>query len=344
MITPVELRRRVDQGLRQEGRSALTDLEWQYAREQRWIEGTSGEDIAEIVLNVVEARRTFGSDAKVKPVKLEHGAPGARKYALSLLVAEHARARPDVREFRKEHLADQPVPITEVQEWVLQKAATDGTPTIWADEVPLPPASMPAIDDKGRFRFSVNGEIHCTTLTKKHLRYPAPDLSVASVPIRADGTLHRLHRLATSLVHHFHWSEAEAVMLVLTDEVPSVEPAKCQARWSQVPCLSRITIEVDPALSPRQVEALYRTVRGQLLEGRYRNLTQKHALLAGFTSTLRDLKLADQMRKWNAQYHRWTYELVTNFGRDAKKARDRLLAPSNLNPKALIRHARPKAR
>jgi hypothetical protein len=50
------------------------------------------------------------------------------------------------------------------------------------------------------------------------------------------------------------------------------------------------------------------------------------------------------MRKWNAEYPRWRYELVTNFGRDSKKARDRLLAPSNLSPKALMRHARLKER
>jgi hypothetical protein len=326
MITESEFRRRVDRGLRKEGRAAVTDTEWNYAKEQRWVERALDGEIDEIVVNIVEARRIFGSDVRVKPVKLESGAPGARKYALAVLLAEHARERPDVREFRKEHLADQLVKISDVREWVLQKVAADGEPTTWADQVPLPPsavivqqsatslptwawngpvppASMPAVDDHGRNRVLVNGEIQCN-LTPKYLRYPLPGLSVAIVPMRADGTLHRLHQLATSLAHDFHWSEAEAVMLVLTDEVPPVEPAKCQAHWSQFPCLSRITIEVDPALSPRQVEALYRTTRGQLLDGRYRNLTQKHAQLAGFTSTFRDLKLADQMRRVWLSY--WT--------------------------------------
>ena len=132
-------------------------------------------------------------------------------------------------------------------------------------------------------------------------------------------------------------------MLVLTDELPPVEPAKWQLYWSTIPCLSRITLTIDPALSPRQVESLYRRVRGQVLDGRYRNLTRKHALLAAFTTTLSGLKLSDQMSKWNARYRQWKYKAVTNFGRDAKTARDRLLTPSNISIQSLFGRAQTRA-
>ena len=316
-------------------------------------------NVSEIVVNIIDARRAFGSDEKVQVVKLERGAPGARKYALSLLLASRARARPAVVAFRNEFLAGRFLAIQDVQGWVLQTAATEGTPTTWANDVPLPasavnvtecpaelpvwahngqdpPVSMPALDQQGRSRVAIKGEIQCTTLGPKYLRYPAKDLTVGSVPMRADGTLYQLHRLATSLAHDFHWTEAEAVMFVLTADVPPVEPAESEIQWSMTPCLSRITIEIDPALSPRQVYELYKRLRSKVLDGRYRNLSQKHTILAGFTATFSELKLADQIREWNRHHSRWVYERVTNFGRDAKKACERLLAPSNLRAKALI--------
>jgi hypothetical protein len=334
----------VNNVLRKEGRPAVNEQEWRYVQEQRWVEDALGGDTSEIVLNIVVARQTFGDDTTVDTVKLERGIPGGRKYALSLLLGQEARARDDVRGFRRKHLADEPLPIREVEDWVLQKAAADGSPTRWADGVSLPGTSKLRFDNLGMVRVRIDGEIQCTSLSCKTLYYPRPDRSVASVPVRAGGTLHLLHGLAIALANRFHWNEAEAVMFVLTDEVPPVVPAKYQPHWSNIPCLSRITLTVDPALSPRQVEALYRSVRGQMLDGRYRNLSRKHALLAGFTATLGELKLSEQMRKWNAQHPRWKYKLVTNFGRDAKMARNRLLAPSNLSFPSLLKHAKTKTR
>jgi hypothetical protein len=342
MINLGKLRRRLDQALRKEGRPAVTDQEWQYVQSERWIEGDGDDDVSTIVLNVLEARRVFGTDTTVDTVKLERGVPGSRRYALSLLLVQHARARSDLKEFRKEHLGGEPLPLREVKEWVLQKGAGDGIPTTWANDVLLPPASKPQFD-QGMITIPIDGAVQCMGLATKYLRYPMPDHSVSCVPVRAGGTLHILHQLATTLSQTFHWTEAEAVMLVLTDEVPPVEPAKWQVHWSTIPCLSRITLTIDPALSPRQVESLYRRVRGQVLDGRYRNLTRKHALLAAFKTTFSELKLSDLMRKWNAEYPRWRYKLVTNFGRDTKTACDRLLTPSNLNVRASFGRAPTKA-
>jgi hypothetical protein len=314
----------------------LSDQEWQFVQDQRWIE----DDISVIVLNVVEARRAFGTDTKVVGVKLQHGVAGARRYALSVLLAQEARARPDVKAFRKKHLGGVLLPLSKVREWVLQKAAGDGIPTIWANDVLLPPASKPQLDDRGRIRIPIHRTLQCMGLATKYLRYPMPDHSVECVPVHAGGALHLLHQLATALSQTFHWTEAEAVMLVLTDEVPPVESAKWQVHWSSIPSLSRITLALDPALSPRQVEALYRRLRGQLLEGRYRNITRKHALLAAFKTNFSELSLSDLMAKWNAQYPLWKYKLVTNFGRDTKTACDRLLTPSNLTVKSSFERAK----
>jgi len=326
--------------MRSEGRQALSDSEWQYVQEQRWTD----EENSLIVLNVIEARKVFGTDTRVEAVKLERGVPSSRKYALSLLIAKQVRVRPDVCQFRKEQLGGTVLQLAQIKDWVLHKAASDGKPTIWANEVPLPAGSEPQFDEHGLFTVPIGGVVQSAGIVTKYLCFPCPDHSVSCVPVHARGTLHLLHQLATTLSQTFHWTEAEAVMLVLADEVPPVQPAKCHIHWSAIPCLSRVTLTLDPALSSRQVESLYRRVRGQVLEGRYRNLSRKHALLAGFTSTLGGLKLSEQMNKWNEQYRQWRYTTVTIFGRDAKTARDRLLTPSNFSVQSLVGRDHTKGR
>src|SRR5215472_14466101 len=117
MIKTETLRRQIDNCLRKEGRPRVNEQEWQYAQDQRWIDGALDGEISidEIAVNIVDARRTFGSDKTVEAVRLERGVPGGRKYALSLLLENQARARPDVREFRRKHLASEPLPIPKVE-------------------------------------------------------------------------------------------------------------------------------------------------------------------------------------------------------------------------------------
>jgi hypothetical protein len=315
--------------LQREGRASVSGEEWQYAVDQRWTEDPDEPgNFDELFTNVVDARKTFGQE-KVEIVQRGRGVPGARKYALSLLLAEQADARPDVAEFRCKHLAGRFLEIGAVQGWVLQKAANEIPATRWAVDVPIPDSSTCQWNaDLGKYTARVHEEIQFGSLEFKNLRYPKPDCHVGGVRVRPGGTLWSLYGLAAALAHDFGWSEAEAVMFILTGDAPPSEPAKCSFFRSRIPCLSRIILTVDPALSPRQVQSLYRTIRAEALRGRYRNLTQKHALLAAFTASARG-KLSEQMREWNAQYPRWKYKAVTIFGRDSKAARDRLLMPVN---------------
>jgi len=319
------IRSNVDRRLRREGRPPTTDPEWQFVQEQRWIEAMS---VDEILLTLIVARRTWGSDTEIEPVQRGRGAPDARNYALALFIAEMARAIPAVQTFRQEHCADGLIKISEIEAWVRKVANAEGPVPIVEPE---PDEQLPVWARPG---FHPSDALRPLTKEKsdvKLLAYPRPDLKVALKPVRSHGTLGDLVQLARRLTDDFHWSDAEAVMFVLSDQPPPFSPVKIEPSVSSIsPCLSRITLVIDAALAPSQVKDTYTRARNALLQRRYRNLTRKHALLAGFSATFRTETLRDQMRKWNAQYPNWKYKLVTNFGRDVKQARERLLEPANL--------------
>ena len=189
--------------------------------------------------------------------------------------------------------------------------------------------------DKWSWKARLDCEVHFN-LSFKELLYPMPDLSVGIQRVRTGTALGELCALAALLSKAFTWSAAESTMFVLTDCPPLLATAtRSLRRGNRYPCLSRIDLSIDPAMSPRQVEALYRDIRSQALAGRYRNLTQKHAILAAFTARNAGA-LSDQMQQWNREYSRWKYKSVTNFGRDSKAARDRLLKPTNLRLEAVL--------
>ena len=167
--------------------------------------------------------------------------------------------------------------------------------------------------------------------------YLDPKLTVRRFPIDRSGVLHRLERLAYKLSEDFRWSKAEAVAFILAGRVPFVHIATYRLSLSDPPCMSRITLTLDPALSPRQVEGIYRNIRSRALSGRYRNISNKHAVLAAFAAEHEgETTLSAVMASWNKRYPRWRYKAVTNFGRDAKAARERLLYPTPFSLQAVL--------
>jgi hypothetical protein len=95
-------------------------------------------------------------------------------------------------------------------------------------------------------------------------------------------------------------------------------------------------LEIDPALSPRDVaDAYVRQRRNFLGNGRYRSLDEKHLHLAIFAAGCpEDESLAASLERWNkfcvSQKRRdWKYRAkdLTNFGRDLSVDPKRLLYP-----------------
>ncbi len=97
---------------------------------------------------------------------------------------------------------------------------------------------------------------------------------------------------------------------------------------TQLPVLSRITLTIDPALSPREVADHYASVRRRFTGRRNREITSKHLRLALFAADkTKGSSFKQRMAAWNDEHPQWSYSRVTNFARDCAQARRRLLYP-----------------
>ena len=168
----------------------------------------------------------------------------------------------------------------------------------------------------------------------KILEYASPDGWVRNVPIVVGSTLDRLRRLGERLATEYKWSNAQATAFILADRIPLIGSLVITQKFHSRPLLSRIVIEVDPTLSPREVLEAYRRKRIEILPfRRYRNLTNKHIQLALFNAKLSKGKTwAVKMAEWNkSQPPEWAYKDVGNFCHDSLEARRHLLVVEKKN-------------
>ena len=94
------------------------------------------------------------------------------------------------------------------------------------------------------------------------------------------------------------------------------------------PIASRITMDIDPTLTPEEVAEQYKKLRAKLIGTRYRSMTQKHLRLAEFYGGDKPegTTWAMLMDKWNhSQKKGWRYNRFEAFARDCKQAWHRLM-------------------
>jgi hypothetical protein len=231
--------------------------------------------------------------------------PSARErrlLAISDLLAEDALQNGAVQDFRESVLGGGLLDWAEVEAWVKHQATEDGKPT------PGP---------RGGF-----------------LEYGLPDDNwCRRQPVAEQGVLGSLRALAARLAGLYRWQPAQATLFVLTDMIPFVSPLWAEMDWHlPFEAMSRITLTVDPALSPREVADAYRKIRARFLGPRYRALSEKHVALALFAArkpagvTWREAMLS--WNKANKADKKRVYSQETNFARDCTQALRRLLHPT----------------
>ena len=126
---------------------------------------------------------------------------------------------------------------------------------------------------------------------------------------------------------HRNWEQPQAATWILT----GIPPAAALIVGHQFitssgyEATTRIVLAIDPAASGPDVERFYRSVRGRRER---RSIKAKNAALAAFICVHRSGTWRERMGVWNARYPRWPYKAPSNFGRDARSARRRLLAPN----------------
>ncbi|MCL5883514.1 MAG: hypothetical protein M1539_06005 [Actinobacteria bacterium] len=133
----------------------------------------------------------------------------------------------------------------------------------------------------------------------------------------------------------YRWSEYEAAVFVLCGNItPNVLFYEYKTSLNDPVSASRITLTLDPALTDKEVAAIYRQERRKILKtdrqgkARFRLQSEKHLRLAIFEAEQpEELTYRQKMKAWNDQFPKWSYKHESNFIRDSKKAVQRLIQP-----------------
>lgn len=344
MITPEDIRRDLEREL---GRPIKNKV-WNDLMTDRWVhEVEEGEaDIAALARRVRRLVGIYGDaySSKVdtpRTVPSSRGEPEAkgsrgREEVISRLLAADATNDQRVRAFRAEVLDDSQLNRDEVEAWIERQAQADGPPSAWLS-VPVPPEYNLKASEKGATTeppLTVSDERPAVLVQRRYLSYLSHSESPDSDPRRevptADaGALGRLRQLSEALALRYGWDEALATNFVLTGEIPLAPLIETRTSVPHpLTALARISLTIDPALSPREVADHYRRIRGEIVGARHRKQGEKHMRLATFTAARpAGESLRKSMAAWNKEYPRWKQKTESNFGRDCKRAIKRLLHP-----------------
>ena len=243
-----------------------------------------------------------------------------RLQILSDLTARQAATEQSVITFRRQHLTEGLLKREQVDEWITRQSRKDG-PTSRYLRVPIP-------DDCELVRrdgsilieppLTISDTSSVTQVETEVLSYASPDDQwVRRIPVKHRGTLDRLSVVSKALARRYTWWEAQATVFVLTGKSPLLSSLRGGVRitFSQ-PISSRITMEIDPTLTPEEVAQHYKKLRASLIGARYRSMSEKHLRLAEFYGGHKPegTTWAALMQKWNHSQDRgWEYDPIRGF-------------------------------
>lgn len=251
----------------------VPDALWDYLNERGYVgEVADGAETIEYLIQ--EARQVIAAGRPAMPQtagndvarQLAGEAASARIDALSAIFAVWAQHDLEVQRFRERVLPGGLLAWDEAGPWILaQRAAT----------APGGDADANLLEAFARSRPG-------TPETFVTLWYVAGGKERA-VSVDARLSLRDLARLADTLCDRYRWRPALAVMFVLTGVVPEVfvYTGSASIRGGTLPVTTRVTMTLDPALTPEQVAGIYARLRAQIRPSRPpRPLSVKHYRLA----------------------------------------------------------------
>ncbi len=274
---------------------------------------------------------------------------GTRIEALAQVIATHALCDEDVGRFRHDVLHGEFLAWPDVEDWLNTIHEQErALPSMYLQNVVLPAdhdfrvvdhvgivTDPPLVIDESHPAMGVHQKILDYALSGSKW--------IHRKPIAHGGILARLERLSTTLAARYRWQPALATVFILTGLPPFVstltadfELTTFETAAGQVSALSRITLTIDPVLSPHEVLRQYQAIRQHILGPKYRELHQRQLRLAVFCLDRPAEESAEDRRvAWNqavtdtSSDPQWAYppERLGHFTRDAKKALDKLLTP-----------------
>lgn len=269
--------------------------------------------------------------------------------AVSVAIAEIVRHREEVRSFRCDVLQGKLLKPGDVESWIQEH----GKDSNYLHAVVVRLRRGFEFDGRDEIRrkpllSSVDREdIECFA-PLDWLDYGKPGSDrVHHVPVGRDGVLRVLHGISSSLAKLFRWQEAQATVFILTDLTPIIDtdligvgmpPFVALPSGEEAPlaCLARITLTVDPLMTPRELSQKYARLRTRMVSSKPRSLSQKHLQLAVFATKHPTLN-RDAMEQWGREFPQWKYQTLSLFGRDARDARSRLLHRSPVDLRKTLR-------
>jgi hypothetical protein len=270
-----------------------------------------------------------------------------RAWALSQLVAAHAHHDLDVIAFRHKYLGDALVEWADLDTWITARAKLDGEPT--TDVTIALPASVLSDPDADELHISRSLEgVRPARVATRRLDYALPeDDWIRRVAVTADGALDRLRVLADALAKAYSWTPAQASIFVLSGVTPFIATVRVTRSSAKVrhhadlDWARRITLDIDPAATPKQVLDAFQHARRQQGVAQLRPLTLKHLRLAAFARAEQaDKPWAERLRLWNTRFPEWHYPEQSNFRRDAIRAEAHILYPGRYRGSTPLRERR----
>lgn len=334
-LTPEEIRRRLELELQREGEELDAGL-WGSLVELGHVE-----DVQQGELSIRELAAKHGEFCQVlrgrgrRPIRQEPRElpPDARLEILSDILSQRAAQEPNVVAFRTSVLGGSLFAWEDVDAWIKEQAKKDG-PFTWYLSVAVPEGYQLRQDKSGIILteplLTVSEEAAGWGVDTRRLEYGVPeDRWIRRVPTRVNGVLDELRTLSESLARRYNWQPSCASVFVLTG-LPIQLPKGRVTISRRFPhqMVGRLTLELDPCISPKEVLALYRKHRKELLGGRYQPMSRKHLELARFYEGREKGPWRADMAEWNGKQSdpKWCYTDWRNFRRDCVHAWRRLFS------------------
>lgn len=259
-----------------------------------------------------------------------------RLAALSEVYAMMATKAPIVARFRRSALEDKLLGWGEVQGWMESLCDREGPPEVRVSGLALDSEMSERLylalktSELGTASLQVDLRASEPSFSFTRLDFTVPGQHQRSVAINRNGVLERLRRLSDELSNRYAWTPAEATTFVLAGETPTLYPWRvCVSPNGDSTRPARLDIrDIDSVTSPSSLESAYRSARRQLYVGRYKMPSVKHLRLTVWMQRKTDsVTWKELMEAWNHEYPDWAYSEPTNFGRDVRKAFERLMNP-----------------
>jgi len=287
---------------------------------------TEGEDPVEEGIRFVRQLRDVETSQRPAPerVPVDPGSAHERQLWLGRRLAEMAAQHPAVLAIRS-NLPDTLLAVDEIAQWIDEQSERDNV----------------------EFLRKRGGGFHLQTLW-----YPTVSGQAAGAPIGNHGLLNELWELTRDLADDYRVTRAQAVGLVLSNQVPVVPtvlidtsclPAPLDEVGRSLPRdayerhLARIKLEIDPIVPAAEVRRIYASVRRQVLGDRKIRLPDAEATALSEVALEseadpEDSSWAERLRKWNQDHPDSAYEtskihIRRIFQRDAKRALEWLRNP-----------------